>query len=399
MPVRASAGTWVWRLVRGEAEGAAATARVLLISSFVRPHPGGVEEFIDSSRALLEERGLQTRVLACRLPGLDSSADTVIPTRFVGSSSWPLPVGGWRTLWREVSGADAVVANNARHLLPVVAVLLSRVRGRVAFLVVHGSGAGPYVGSRASGLGRSFFEKTLGRLAMRASRPVSVSRVGVEGVRRLYGVQASYLPYPLRELPPVSSPPPLEPDRPLRIAWVGRLFPEKDPLLAVAAVETLRRRREAVLHVWGDGPLRPELEQLAGPRPWLLVHGARSWEEVQSRQGEGHVCLATSVADNVQVSVLEALSRGIPTVSTRVGDAPSYYSSSIRHLCVAPRDPEATAEALLDLATSYDSYRSKFAANADILRTRHADAGDALVRLLVEALPETGSPDRGSLVR
>ena len=399
MPIRASAGTWVWRLVRAEAEGAAATARVLLISSFVRPHPGGVEEFIDSSRALLEERGLQTRVLACRLPGLDSSADAVIPTRFVGSSSWPLPIGGWRTLWREVSAADAVVANNARHLLPVVAVLLSRVRGRVAFLVVHGSGAGPYVGSRASGIGRSFFERTLGRLAMRASRPVSVSQVGVEGVRRLYGVQASYLPYPLRELPPISSPPPLEPDRPLRIAWVGRLFPEKDPLLAVAAVETLRRRREAVLHVWGDGPLRPELEQLAGPRPWLLVHGARSWEEVQARQAEGHACLATSVADNVQVTVLEALSRGIPTVSTQVGDAPLYYASSIRHLCVAPRDPQATADALFDLATSYDTYRSRFAANADLLRIRHADAGDALVRLLAEALPETGSPEQRSPVR
>jgi len=392
MPTGTSAGTWARRLVHAEAEGAAATPRVLLISSFVRPHPGGVEEFIDSSRALLEKRGLQTRVLACRLPGLDTSADAVIPTRFVGSSSWPLPTGGWRILWREVSAADAVVANNARHLLPVVAVLLSRVRGRVAFLVVHGSGAGPYGGSRAFGLVRSLFARTLGQLAMRLSRPVSVSQVGVEGVRRLYGVRAAYLPYPLRELPPASAPPPLEPDRPMRITWVGRLFPEKDPLLAVAAVETLRPRREAVLHVCGDGPLRAELEQLARQRPWLLVHGARSWEEVQALQAEGHACLATSVADNVQVTVLEALSRGIPTVSTRVGDAPSYYlSSSIRHLCVAPRDPEATADALLDLASSYDGYRSRFAANADLLRARHAEAGEALVRLLVEALPEARS--------
>jgi glycosyltransferase involved in cell wall biosynthesis len=399
MPTTTSAGTWIRRFVRAEAKGAAATPRVLLISSFVRPHPGGVEEFIDSSRALLERRGLQTRVLACRLPGLDTSADAVIPTLFVGSSSWPVPIGGWRTLWREVSAADAVVANNARHPLPVLAVLLSRARGRVPFLVVHGSGAGPYVGSRASGLARSFFEKTLGRLAMRASRAVSVSQVGVEGVRRLYGVQASYLPYPLRDLPPVVSPPALDPDGPMRITWVGRLFPEKDPLLAVAAVEALRRRREAMLHVCGDGPLRPELEQLAEARPWLLFHGARTWEEVQSIQAEGHACLATSVADNVQVAVLEALSRGIPTVSTRVGDAPWYYSSlSIRHLCVAPQDPEAAAAALFDLASSYDGYQSLFAANADILRIRHADAGEALLRLLGEALPATESTGRRSPV-
>jgi glycosyltransferase involved in cell wall biosynthesis len=367
--------------------GAAATPRVLLISSFVRPHPGGVEEFIDSSRALLEGHGFQTRVLACRLPGLDTSADAVIPTRFVGRSSWPLPTGGLRTLWAEVSAADAVVGNNARHLLPVVAVLLSRVRGRAAFLVVHGSGAGPYGGSAAFRLFRLFFEKTLARLAMRVCRPVSVSQVGVEGAGRLYGVQASYLPYPLRDLPPVETSPSLEPDRPIRITWVGRLFPEKDPLLAVAAVETLRRRRDAELRIIGDGPLRPDLEQLARRRSWLLVHGPRTWEEVQLLQAEGHACLATSVADATQLTVLEPLSRGIPTVSTRVGDAPAHYvSSSIRHLCVAPRDPDATADALLDLASSYDSYRSRFADNAEILRARHAAAGEALMRLLVEAL-------------
>jgi glycosyltransferase involved in cell wall biosynthesis len=373
---------------------------VLLISSFVRPHPGGVEEFIDSSRALLEERGLQTRVLACRLPGLDTTADAVIPTRFVGRSSWPLPTGGWRTLWAEVSAADAVVGNNARHLLPVVAVLLSRVRGRAAFLVVHGSGGGPYGGSAAFRLFRLFFEKTLARLAMRVCRPVSVSQVGVEGARRLYGVQASYLPYPLRDLPPVERSPSLEPDRPMRITWVGRLFPEKDPLLAVAAVETLRGRRDAELHIIGDGPLRPDLEQLARQRPWLLVHGPRTWEEVQLLQAEGHACLATSVADATQLTVLEPLSRGIPTVSTRVGDAPLHYpSSSIRHLCVAPRDPEATADALLDLASSYDSYRSRFADNAAILRSRHADAGEALMRLLVEALSDRASSRGTSPVR
>jgi glycosyltransferase involved in cell wall biosynthesis len=353
-----------------------------------------VEEFVDYSRALLEERGLATRVLACRLAGLDTSADAVMPTRFVGSTAWPLPTGGWRTLWGEVSSADAVVANNARHLLPVLAAVLARMCGRATFLIVHGSGAGPYGGSRTVGLARLFFERTLGRLAVHVSHPISVSRAGVEGVRRLYGANASYVPYPLRELPPVASAPALEPDEAMRIVWVGRLFPEKDPLLAVEALETLRRRRDAVLEMCGDGPLRPELERLARQRPWLVVQGARSWEEVQAVQAGGHACLATSVADNVQVAVLEALNQGIPTVSTRVGDAPSYYLPSIRHLCVAPRDPQATADALLRVASSHGRYRREFAANAAVLRARHADAGEALVRLLLEALPDPESTGR-----
>ena len=361
---------------------------MLLISSFVKPHPGGVEEFVDASRALLVERGLQTRVLACRWPGMDSSADAVVPTRFLGRSSWPLPIGGLRTLWKEVTGADAVVANNARQLLPVFGVLAARASGRAAFLVVHGSGAGPYTGSSPFGVARRLFEKTLGNLALRLSHPVSVSKAGIEGVRRLYGLQASYLPYPLRDLHPVETPPALDRDLPLRVAWVGRLFPEKDPLTAVAAVDILRRRLDAVLDVFGDGPLRTRLDHLARERPWLRLHGARSWEEVQRRQADGHICLSTSVADNVQVAVLEALSRGIPTVSTRVGDAPSYYvETALEHLCVRPAEPQAAADALLDLASSYDAYRRGFIANAAALRERHGQAGDVLARLVSDALP------------
>jgi glycosyltransferase involved in cell wall biosynthesis len=293
-----------------------------------------------------------------------------------------------QTLWKEVSAADAVVANNARQLLPVLGVLVARAMGRATFLVVHGSGAGPYTGSSHFGIARRLFEKTLGSLALRLARPLSVSEAGIDGVRRLYNLRATYLPYPLRELPPVGAPPELRDDLPLRVTWVGRLFPEKDPLTAVEAVELLRRSRDAVLDVFGDGPLRSQLDALARERPWLRMHGARSWEEVQLRQADSHVCLSTSVADNVQVAVLEALSRGIPTISTRVGDAPSYYTAgSLEHLCVRPAEPRAAADALVDLASSYDAYRREFAVNGAALRERHDRAGDVLARLVSDVLP------------
>jgi glycosyltransferase involved in cell wall biosynthesis len=356
---------------------------VLLVASFVRPHPGGIEDFVDSARALLVERGVRTTVLACSLPGWDTTADVVVPTCFLGSSSWPLPVGGWRTLWREVSSADLVLANNTRQVLPVLAVLLARARGRSAILVMHGSGAGPYAGRPGSAFARSFFQRSLGRLAMRLGHPVSVSRAGLEGARTLYGVKAGYLPYPLRPQSPSAHPTELGPEEAMRIVWAGRLFPEKDPLRAVEAVEILRRERSAELHICGDGPLRRRLERLARERGWLHLHGALSWQAAQDLQAGAHVCLSTSAADNVQVAVLEALSRGIPTVSTRVGDAPSYYSAaSLRDLCVPAGDPAAVAAALGEIASSYDRYRRRFSANAEILRARHENVGDELVRLL-----------------
>jgi glycosyltransferase involved in cell wall biosynthesis len=356
------------------------------VSSFVRPHRGGVEEFVESARILLEERGWKTRTLACRLPDLEAAADAVVPTRFLGGSAWPLPTGGWRTVWREVGAVDVVIANNARHLLPVLTVLAARARGRAALLVIHGSGEGPYAGPWLFRLARSLFARTLALPAVRLSRPVSVSRAGVEGVRNMYGVAADYFPYPVRELPPIPAPPALSPGEALSVAWVGRLSPEKDPLLAVEAIDIVRSEREAELHVCGDGRLCRELEGLAMERPWLVLHGTRSWEDVQALQARAHVCLSTSVADNVQVAVLEALCRGIPTVATRVGDAPAYYiRPAIRHLCVPPRDPKAVAKALQDLAASYDDYRREFETNAAVLRARHEDAGAALATLAASA--------------
>jgi glycosyltransferase involved in cell wall biosynthesis len=360
---------------------------VLVVSSFVLPHAGGIEEFVGSARRLLEERGLNVRVLACRLPGLDGTADAVVPARFLGRSGWPLPTGGLTTLWRELSGADLVLANNARHLLPVVAVLAARARARPALLVIHGSAEGTYGGGRGFGRVRALFQATLGRLAVGTSRPVSVSRAGVDGVGKHYGRQAAYLPFPVRSLEPAAPLPP-ESGAPLQIAWVGRLSPEKDPSRAVEAVDIVRRSREAELHVYGDGPLRNEFELLARERPWVRLHGAVPWKRVQAAQAQAHVCLSTSVADNVQVALLEPLTRGIPCVSTRVGDALSYYDRpAIRHLCVPPADGVALADAILDVAASYGRVRKEFSENAAVLKARHSSSGDLLAQLVASALP------------
>ena len=170
----------------------------------------------------------------------------------------------------------------------------------------------------------------------------------------------------------------LEPDEPLRIVWVGRLYGEKNPLAAVELVERVRLRRAATLEVYGGGPLLEALEELARERPWLAVRGPRTWEEIQQIQGTAHLCLSTSLRDATQMAVLEPLARGVPVVSTRVGDAPGYYERGLRAFCVEPQDSEAAVEAILALADSYDRYRERFAANAHELVRRHRDGARRL---------------------
>jgi glycosyltransferase involved in cell wall biosynthesis len=361
--------------------------KVLLVSSFVLPLAGGVEQFVDTTKRAMRLRGLDVRVLACRLPGSQTDADATLPTNYLPPAGWPLPVGGWRTLWREVEAAEVVVVNGGRQLLPIVAAVAARLRSRPVVYVLHGTGQ-PLASASAvyHGVFGSLFDRTLVRLALRLSIPVAVAQVGVRGVRARHGVSATYIPFPLRDLPSATANVSLRPDDPVRVAWVGRLYPEKDPLLAVEVVERLRRRRNATLELYGDGRLRGELEELARHRPWLAIRGARTWLEIQEIQERAHVCLSTSLGDAVNVSILEPLCRGVPVVATRVGDAESYYiDPSLGRFCVPPGDAAALRDALVELTSDYERYRRAFAANAAPLKERHERGVDSLIGVIVAA--------------
>jgi glycosyltransferase involved in cell wall biosynthesis len=101
------------------------------------------------------------------------------------------------------------------------------------------------------------------------------------------------------------------------------------------------------------------------------------------------VCLSTSLRDATQMAVLEPLARGVPVVSTRVGDALGYYARGLWPFCVEPGDPESAAEAVLTLAASYDRYRKRFAANAHELLRQHREGARRLAELLEIETPAT----------
>ncbi len=344
-----------------------------------------MEQFVDTASTLLTERGWDVRVLACRPGRGPAAADFTLPTLYLPHGSWPVRVGGWRALWREIGRADVVLANGAHNLLPSVATLMAHVRRRKVIFVLHGSDA-PFTTSSLYRrvLGPVFDRLIVGR-TLRRSHPISLSQAGVMRARSRYGVEAAHVPFPLRALPP-ASPRTLRANEPLRIVWAGRLCREKNPLHAVEVVERVRRHRDATLHLYGSGVLDARLAELAADRPWLKLGGHLSWSEVQDAQDAAHLCLSTSLGDASRIAMLEPLARGIPVVSTRVGDAPAHYAdSSLGLFCVDPVDAQRAAFAILRLVMSYARYRELFAANAQVLRTRHGGGAQRLSMLLETA--------------
>lgn len=111
-------------------------------------------------------------------------------------------------------------------------------------------------------------------------------------------------------------------DGTLRLALVGRLSTEKDPLLAVDTATVLAGRGHDVhLDVVGTGPLARRVARRA---PWsrTILHGHLDQDEVARVVRGADVLLAPCPTEAFGLAALEALASGVPVVAHRDGAVP-----------------------------------------------------------------------------
>ena len=130
------------------------------------------------------------------------------------------------------------------------------------------------------------------------------------------------------------------------VAYVGSLTPEKDPLLALAAVAHLP---DAGIVVVGDGPLASELAtdtRLPPGRKRILG----PVDDVRPVMAACDALLITSHTEGVPGVAIEAGLSGLPVVAPRVGGIPFVVIDGETGVLVDGRDPAAfgdrVAEAL-----------------------------------------------------
>ncbi len=131
------------------------------------------------------------------------------------------------------------------------------------------------------------------------------------------------------------------------------LEPIYDNGTAVRAFQIVRRAfPTAKLVVAGSGPEREFLQKLAaelGIAEAVTFTGRVDNESMASLYRSANVMINPSLADNMPISVLEALASGVPVVSTNVGGVPYLVDHGTTALLVPARDAEAMAEAVLAL--------------------------------------------------
>jgi glycosyltransferase involved in cell wall biosynthesis len=119
----------------------------------------------------------------------------------------------------------------------------------------------------------------------------------------------------------------LEPDIPL-VLFAAKLQPRKRPFDVVMAMDQLDH--PANLIVIGDGPLRPDLEQLTAVRPWMRTLGFVNQSEIAEWYGAADLFVLPSDREPWGLAVNEAMAAGaVPIVSDAVGCAPDLVTRDV----------------------------------------------------------------------
>lgn len=161
-----------------------------------------------------------------------------------------------------------------------------------------------------------------------------------------------------------TEPPSVESRDPRRVVMLNRLAPQKRVDLAIRAwAQVAMAVPDARLDVYGDGPLRDELQELIdelGVAASVTLHGATADRDAIFDRA---ALFVTSTAFEGQgLSIAEALARGLPVVSfdARYGPREAIAGAGI---VVPPGDVDAFADAIIHLLCD-DARRAELASRA-----------------------------------
>lgn len=267
------------------------------------------------------------------------------------------PLGGARSLYFSVGGPEEIADGGVRAEnrlfsrlgTPQPAIeraLLARI-ARFDLIVTMGLGAARFF--RAHG----------------AAGPIHAVPGGIDGAR----------------FHPATAPPTSD------LVLVGRLVPVKriDVFLeAVARVVALRPGTSAL--VVGDGPLRDDLEAQAralGVAASVTFLGQRA--DVEDVLRQARLFVLTSDSEGVALSVMEAMTAGLPAVVSDVGDLSDAVLDGVSGYLVSRRAPEVFAERIAGLLADPERL-ARFAAAARTAAARFEAA--AIVRQWDDILTE-----------
>ncbi len=145
---------------------------------------------------------------------------------------------------------------------------------------------------------------------------------------------------------------------PIQLITTGTLIWRKGYEYLLMALRKMKDRGiSAELHIIGDGPERIRILFTANDldlTSQVILHGKLSPTEVVDLLQQADIFVLSSLSEGISNAVLEAMSCGLPVVTTDCGGMREAIQEGVEGYKVPLRDPETMAEKLELLATNKD---------------------------------------------
>jgi glycosyltransferase involved in cell wall biosynthesis len=140
----------------------------------------------------------------------------------------------------------------------------------------------------------------------------------------------------------------------LRLAYMGRLARGKGLDELLLGIELARAQgTRARLAIAGSGPEEPRLRRLAeryGLRDDVVFVGPVRGDRKLALLAAADVAVLPSYSEGLPVALLEGMAAGLPVIATPVGGIPDVVTDGVHGVLIAPRDAQAIARAIAQLA-------------------------------------------------
>lgn len=315
--------------------------RPLSVAHVLAPAPfGGLETVVSTLAPALVREGAEVTVCLVLTPGQagDHSVARALRDTGVTVECWEVPVRGYREERRRIAelvdrkAPDIVHTHGYRP--DVVDAPVARRMGVPTVTTVHGRVGGTWKGRVYEWVQTRAFRAFDAVVAVSEKLERELEAEGVP-TDRLHLVPNAWEP----SLPPLSRQAARRrlglPDEVPVVGWLGRMSPEKAPeVLALAAARV--RDDSALFSFIGDGPQRRECEGLVRDEDLaerVYFHG--EMPDASRLLAAFDVFVLSSWTEGTPMALLEAISAGVPVVTTAVGGVPDVVSDSEAHLCGA----------------------------------------------------------------
>jgi glycosyltransferase involved in cell wall biosynthesis len=176
-------------------------------------------------------------------------------------------------------------------------------------------------------------------------------------------------------------------EEPVRFLFVGWMITEKGIHEIISAMEALVPKHDFQFTFIGGGTLLDHVREAIRDNGWEQQVAVLGWvtaEEIARELSRSHVFVLPSYAEGFPMSLIEAMTKGVPAICTNVGGISDSLKDGTNGFLIPPKSAAALIETMKSYIRNPEQVAQHSAAALEIVRRNHDP--DVNCQLLFDSL-------------